>query len=364
MVHSPIPPSDWSRYFDNAATTPLDPRVLTEMLPFLQDGFGNANSIHSFGQRAHEAVEVARSRVAALIGAEDPSQVVFTSGATESNNQVLRSFDNVIVSPFEHSSIREPAKQSGFGVIENDGFELLTPKAKVELLSLMTVNNEIGTIWDPIVFRDAALFVHSDITQAAGKLPINLDNIDFASLSAHKFYGPKGVGALYYRSSPPKALLVGGEQENQLRGGTLNVAGIVGMGVAAEIASDEMEQSLEKTRSFRSVLLEELSGCTDWRINGGINVSPYILSLSFLGIEGETLVVEMDRSGYAISSGAACSSHSREPSHILRVLDIEEAWARGTVRISFGRYCTVESVRGLANSLRHAIEILRRMNIA
>jgi cysteine desulfurase len=355
---------DLSRYFDNAATTPVDPLVVEEMLPFMRGGFGNANSIHAFGQRAHAAVELARIRVAALIGADDPAQIIFTSGATESNNQVLRSFSVGAVSPFEHSAIREPAKQLGFGVLPNDGYCVSPPAEHVELLSLMTVNNEIGTIWEPASLSEYADFVHSDITQAVGKVPLTLDGMAFASFSAHKFYGPKGVGALYYRDYPPKALMVGGEQENALRGGTLNVPGIVGMGLAAALAEDEMESSLQLVVELRAVLLDGLRDCTDWRINGGNSVSPYILSLSFLGIEGETLVIEVDRMGFAISSGAACSSHSREPSHVLEALHVDEAWARGTVRISFGKYCTADGARDLSKSLRQAVEMLRRMNIA
>jgi cysteine desulfurase len=248
-------------------------------------------------------------------------------------------------------------------VLQNDGLQVLPPPRRVELISLMSVNNEIGAIWTPGEFAGHADFVHSDMTQAVGKLPIDLHGIAFASLSAHKFYGPKGVGALYFKDLPPKALLLGGEQEHELRGGTLNVPGIVGMGMAAALAEAELEASLAHAHELRAVLLNGLRGCTDWQVLGGNTVSPYIVGLSFHGLEGETLVVELDRAGFAISSGAACSSHSREPSHVLAVLDLEEAWARGTVRISFGRYCTLDSVRDLSNSLRHAVENIRRMNI-
>jgi cysteine desulfurase len=228
----------------------------------------------------------------------------------------------------------------------------------------MKVNNEIGTIWDPAGFSGYADFIHSDMTQAVGKVPVDLTGIDFASFSGHKFYGPKGTGALYFRDSPPSNFIAGGEQEHELRGGTLNVPGIVGMGLAAELATSKLDTNLRFAEELRSVLLEGLAGCTDWQVLGGPLVSPYILGLSFLGVEGETLVVEVDRAGYAISSGAACSSHSREPSHVLQVLNLEEAWTRGTVRISFGRYCTLDGARDLSKSLRHAVENLRRMNIA
>jgi cysteine desulfurase len=361
MDHPSLVPSA-NRYFDNAATTPLDPRVLKEMLPFLGEAFGNANSIHAFGQRAHAAVELARLRVATLIGAEDPSQIVFVSGATEANNQVLRSFSKGIVSPFEHSAVREPARNLGWAVLKNEGLKLIPPDERHDLVSVMLVNNEIGSMWPPPEFRNHADFVHSDMTQGVGKLPINLDGIDFASFSAHKFYGPKGVGAVYFRDTPPDPLIRGGEQEHDLRGGTLNVAGIVGMGLAAEIARSEMDQNLAHATELRSVFLDGLSGCTDCIVNGGERVSPYILSISFLGVEGETLVIEADKSGYAISSGAACSSHSNQPSHVLAALELSENWSRGTVRISFGKYATIEAASGLGRYLRQTVENLRTFN--
>lgn len=351
--------TDLSRYFDNAATTPLDPRVLQEMIPFFGVDFGNANSIHSFGRKALDAVELARKRVAALIGAEDPYQVLFTSGATESNNQVLRSFLRAAVSPFEHSAILEPARTLGHSTLENDGLIVLPPKDRPELVSLMSVNNEIGTIWQPNSLSGSATYIHSDMTQAVGKVPIDLAGISFASFSAHKFYGPKGVGGLYFAETPPSTWILGGEQEHGLRGGTLNVPGIVGMGAAAQIAIDEQNVNFAHAERLRAIVLEGLEGCTDWQINGGSSVSPYILSVSFLTLEGESLVVEMDRFGYAISSGAACSSHSMEPSHVLTALKIDENWRRGTVRISFGRLCTAESASGLSKSLRHAVEKTR-----
>lgn len=353
-----------ARYFDNAATTPLDDRVLHEMLPFFGEAFGNPNSIHAFGQFARNAVEVARNRVAQALGADDPEQILFTSGATEANNQVLRSFPFGAVSPFEHSAVREPAKLLGFEVLKNDGLTVLPPKQRVPLLSLMSVNNEIGSIWNPSEFEPFADFVHSDITQRVGKLPIDLTGIEFASLSAHKFYGPKGIGALFFRQFPPDPLHVGGEQEFSSRGGTLNVPGIVGMGMAIQLATEELEQNLKHAKELRSVLLDGLSTCSDWQLLGGEQVSPYIMSVSFLGVEGETLVVEVDRAGFAISSGAACSSHSHELSPVLKVLNIEEAWSRGTIRISFGRYCTVESAYELSRALRRTVENLRRMDVA
>jgi len=218
------------------------------MLPFLESEFGNPNSIHSLGQRARYAVERARTHVAELIGAEDPSQVIFTSGATEGNNQVLSSYPNGAVSPFEHSTVREPAAAFGLELLGSEDLLIIPPKKPFELISCMTVNNEIGTIWHPGQLNYSAEHVHSDITQAVGKIPIDLTNLSFATFSGHKFFGPKGVGGLYIESTAPKVLFFGGEQESHVRAGTLNVAGIVGMGAAAQIASDELDSSYARAK--------------------------------------------------------------------------------------------------------------------
>ena len=353
---------DRTRYFDNAATTPVDPRVKEEMLPFLGDEFGNASSIHGFGARAMRAVDAARERVAELLGAEDPSQIVFTSGATESNNWVLSGFPTGAVSPFEHSAVREPALRRGFAILPNDGLKIVPPTGAVELVSVMSVNNELGTIWRPQAWKGGARYLHSDITQQAGKLQIDLQGIDFASLSAHKFYGPKGVGALYFAAQPPAPCQLGGEQENGMRAGTLNTFGIVGMGAAARIAFDDCRENFAYAQFLRDVVMEELRSLSDCRVNGGENVSPYILSVSVRGIEGESIVVDLDRAGFAVSAGAACSSRSSEPSHVLTALGIEEEWRRGTVRISFGRFNTADSARDLAKTLLHSAEKIRTMS--
>ena len=354
--------SDRSRYFDYAATSPLDSRVLREMLPYFGEDFGNAHSIHSFGRKARAAVEHAREQVAQLLGAEDPSQILFTSGATESNNQVLSAFQNGCMGPFEHSAVREPGIRRGLSTLNNNGLEVLPPAEPVELISQMLINNEIGTIWDPTLLRASCEYLHSDITQALGKIPIDLSNISFASFSAHKFYGPKGVGGLYSEALPLHSFILGGEQEYGYRGGTLNVPGIVGMGAAAEIAIDEQAGDFDHASTLRELCLSELEGFTDWQVNGGPTVSPFILSLSFLGVEGESIVIELDRMGFAVSSGAACSSQSQEPSHVLTALNMSEAWLRGTVRVSFGRGCSLDSTAVLSKSLRLAVEKLRSMN--
>lgn len=353
------------RYFDNAATTPVDPRVVEEMLPYFSEAFGNPNSIHEPGRKAHAAIELARQRVAALIEAEDPSQLVFTSGATEANNWVLKGFSSEggLVGPFEHSSIREPAIHFGYTTLANEGPEIRSPLITSGLVSLMTVNNETGGQADPrnLILANGVT-IHADITQQVGKLPTHVFGLSFASFSAHKFFGPKGVGALYSASSYLDPLILGGEQESGQRAGTLNVPGIVGMGAAAAIALQEADNNKRHAESLRALVLDEITKTSDIQLNSPANSSPYIVSLSFLGVEGETLVVELDRAGYSISSGAACSSRSTEPSHVLTALGLPIEWIRGTIRISFGKYNTEEAAINLAKELRKAVEKLRTMN--
>jgi cysteine desulfurase len=361
-MDQPPTPSLIGRYFDNAATTAVDPRVLEAMLPYLREAFGNANSIHTWGMRAMDGVERARAHVAELIGADDPSQIVFTSGATEANNWVVSAHPDIAISPFEHSAMREPALAAGALVLANDGSELFSPPRQCQLISVMAVNNETGSRWNVKNYEGSAQLTHSDITQAVGKVAVDVSGIDYASLSGHKFYGPKGVGALYYREQPPAPFILGGEQENGLRGGTLNVPAIVGMGEAARICIEEQEADLTRAQEHQSILLDTLARCPDMRVNGGSDRSPYIVSLSFLGVEGETLVIETDRAGYAISSGAACSSRSTEPSHVLTALGLEEKWLRGTIRVSFGRFNDADSVDGLAKHLLLTLEKLRKMH--
>lgn len=347
-----------SRYFDNAATTPVDPRVVEEMLPYFSEAFGNPNSIHEPGQRARAAVQLARQRVADLLDA-DPFGVIFTSGATEANNWYLHQTRDWVCSPFEHASIYEANAILDRRTFDNYGYQLLPPEETYSTAVVMLVNNETGALIElppdcPSSFRD--------LTQAVGKLPVANLAYDIASFSAHKFYGPKGVGALHGRDRYPPPLLYGGGQEMGFRAGTLNVPGIVGMGAAAAIALQEADKNRRHAEILRALVLEEVEKTTDVQLNSPPNSSPYIVSLSFLGVEGETLVVELDRAGYSISSGAACSSRSTEPSHVLMALGLPIEWIRGTIRISFGKYNTEEAAINLAKELRKAVEKLRTMN--
>jgi cysteine desulfurase len=374
MHNSDGPKTMSDRYFDHAATTPLDARVLEEMMPYLTSEFGNAHSLHGFGQRAASAVELARTRVAALVGADYPEQIIFTSGATEACNWVIRNFEKGYISPFEHNAVREPALRQGYKVVweewnpDND-----TPQT---LACQMMVNNETGMCWNPGghvgAWGDCIL---TDATQALGKIPVNLTSIGFAAFSAHKLYGPKGIGGLYNGDAVTENLLLGGEQEWGLRAGTLNVPGIVGFGAACAIAEQEMVADYASAAKQRGIVLEELSACSDWQVNEGHSEFksgenfyraaeaqvPHILSISFLGLQGETIVIEADQAGFAISSGAACSSHSTEPSHVLTAMGLPDEWLRGTIRISFGRTNTSESSAELGRNLATIVNKLRNL---
>ncbi len=346
------------RYFDHAATTPVDPRVREAMLPYLGEAFGNAHSIHSLGSQAAAAIESATEQLATLLEVA-PEQIYYTSGATEANNWAVNGGQSIAISPFEHSAMREPALRKNAKLLENEGPTLQDPEQVFDLVSVMSVNNETGIRWDVRDFAANGERLHSDITQSVGKLPLALDQIDYASLSAHKFYGPKGVGALYVEDHPPEPLILGGEQQHGQRGGTLNVPAIVGMGQAAVIAKDERERDYNRTSELRQILRQELTKTNDLIWNEAADQSPFIASLSLLGLEGETLVIELDRAGFAVSSGAACSSGSTEPSHVLTALGIAPEWLRGTIRVSFGRANTSESTHLLAQQISRIAEKLR-----
>ncbi|MCO5295443.1 MAG: cysteine desulfurase [Fimbriimonadaceae bacterium] len=350
------------RYFDHAATTPVDPRVVREMLPYLGEAWGNPSSIHACGRRAKQAVEHARERVAELLGAEDPSEIVFTAGASEANNWVLEQFPTGAVGPFEHPSVAAVARKRGFSTLGNDGFALLPPESPVEMVSVMAVQNEVGARFDLAPLRNWAPVAHSDVTQAVGKVELDLEAVDFASLSAHKFYGPMGVGALYRRGAPAlEPLIYGGGQEGGQRAGTLNVPGIVGLGAACALALDERQQDFDHASHLRALLLDELQALDEWRAVEAPSQSPFVLALLFHGTVGETLVLELDRQGFFASAGSACSSGEPHSWASLRALDVDESWGRGALRISFGRANTTDSTRDLAAALRSSVSSLRRL---
>lgn len=352
-------PQGAERYFDAAATTPVDPRVLGAMMPALTEQFGNPHSLHHFGQTAAAAVAEARAHVAALAGVA-PEQVIFTSGSTEANNTILAAHSRIAISPFEHSSVREPALARGATILANDGYRLLPSAEPTDLTAAMAISNETGAWLDTSALTGPLLV---DATQAAGKYPLAEIPATYLTLSAHKMFGPKGIGALIFREDPfLTPYLLGGGQEFGLRSGTLNVPGIVGLGEAARLALEESDLRLAAIQRARDSLLEALSGLSDWRTNDGPRQSPAILSLSILGIEGETLVLEADAAGFAISAGAACSSTAHEPSPIYEALGVPTEWARGTVRISFHPANTPESAQELGQILQKSVEKLRSLN--
>ncbi len=356
---------DLTRYFDNAASTPCDPRVIEEMLPFLHLNPGNPHSIHAFGRYAESAVEQARQRIAELIGAEDPSQIIFTSGATESNHLVLHSFgERVVTSLVEHSSVREMAQRNNLKSFGQLGSKTLVESIGADqVASLIAVSNEVGTMLAPEAYRELRPGrLHLDATQLVGKFQLDGLNFDFLSGSGHKFYGPKGIGFLYAQDPTELTPLgVGGGQENGLRSGTLNVPGIVGMGCAASIAIEEMASDLDHAQQLRSIVCEELASVSDLRINGGSEVSPYILSISVQGVEAETLLLELDAAGFAVSAGAACSSRDTGNNPVLEAMGLEPDWIRGTLRISFGRFNSRDAAQALGRTLRHVIENTRAL---
>ena len=381
MVKLPI-------YMDNHATTPLDPRVLEAMMPFLTNQFGNAASRnHSFGWEAEEAVEKARKEVAALIGA-DPREIVYTSGATESDNLAVKGVawmyrekgDHIITCVTEHKAILDTCKhleKDGFRVtflpVDNKGFVNLDDLRnaitdKTILISIMTANNEVGTVQDikaiGKIARERGVLFHTDAVQAVGKIPFNVNelNVDIASISAHKFYGPKGVGALYVRRRNPRVLLTpiidGGGHERGMRSGTLNVPGIVGFGKAAQIAREDLQKESAEMFGLREKLRTTLERELDeLYINGDLEKRlPGNLNMSFAYVEGESLLMGIN--DIAVSSGSACTSASLEPSYVLKALGVGEDLAHTSIRFGIGRFNTEEEVDYVA---ARVIDVVRRL---
>jgi cysteine desulfurase len=349
-------------YFDNAATTPVDPRVVAEMLPYLTDFPDNAASIHQYGQQARKAIKLARERCANLVGAEDPLQITFCSGSSEANNWVLANFDpaKVAVSAFEHPSILRRAVRDGMTILPPFHHEQPTG---FDLLALMWINNEVGTIFDfeAIRARVQAQKVLVDGTQGIGKVPFSPGNADYVSVSAHKFYGPKGIGFLYQRDIDLKPLLMGGGQEYSRRGGTVNVSGAVAMGMAAQLAIDEIPTRFEHASRLNAAAREALAKISDVHINSSLDGSPYVLSVSFAGITGETLLIDMDRQGYCLSAGSACSSGSGEASSALVAFGVPSNCISGTIRMSFGQFNTVESTVAMVTAMAASVQKIRSL---
>ncbi|EFM18181.1 IscS subfamily cysteine desulfurase [Pantoea eucalypti] len=361
-------------YLDYAATTPADPRVASKMMQFLTlDGtFGNpASRSHRFGWQSEEAVDVARNQIAELVNA-DPREIVFTSGATESDNLAIKGAahahqargKHIITSQTEHKAVLDSCQQ-----LEREGFDVtyLTPATNgiispdqlraalrddTILVTLMHVNNETGVIQDIAAFgeicREREILFHVDATQSVGKLPIDLSQlpVDLMSFSAHKLYGPKGIGALYVRRKPRvqiAAQIHGGGHERGMRSGTLPVHQIVGMGEAYRIAAEERETEMARIQALRDRLWQGISALPDVTLNGDLQQSaPNILNLSFADVEGESLIMALK--DLALSSGSACTSASLEPSYVLRALGLSEELAHSSLRFSLGRFTTEEEI--------------------
>ena len=378
-------------YLDYQATTPTDPRVVDAMLPYFTEVFGNPHSrSHIYGWQAEEAVEKARGQVAAIIGA-DPKEIIFTSGATESNNLAIKGVahfykerkNHIITCVTEHKCVLESCRhlqQEGFEVtylpVQENGLVRLEDLEKAitdrtVLVSIMGVNNEIGVI-QPLkeigaLCRSRSVFFHTDCAQAVGKIPLDVNemNIDLMSISGHKIYGPKGIGALYVRRKPRvrlQALISGGGQERGMRSGTLPTPLCVGLGVACEIAKNEMAAESERLRMLRDRFLEKimadlpevyLNGDLEHRIPGNLN-------LSFAYVEGESLV--MGIKNLSVSSGSACTSASLEPSYVLRALGVSEDLAHTSLRIGFGRFTTEADVDYAVADIVQHVKRLREMS--
>jgi cysteine desulfurase len=362
-------------YLDHNATTPVDPRVLEAMLPFLRDDYGNPSSLHWFGQRARAAVEEARERVAELLGAP-PAEVVFTASGSESDNMALRGVaakaraprTGVVVSAVEHHAVLNTAKAmrdegrpvaiarvGGDGALDLDD---LAAKADdtTALVSVMLANNETGAL-QPVaeaarLARELGALVHCDAVQAAGKVAIDVRalDVDLLTLSAHKLYGPKGVGCLYVRRGTPMAPLVrGGGQERNRRAGTENVAGIVGFGRAAALAREGLEEEARRTAALRDRLEERLLALPGARRNGSGPRLPNTSSVSFEGAEAEGLLMALDLEGIAVSTGAACAAGGVEPSHVLRAMGLPPERVQSSLRLSLGRSTTAADVARAAS---------------
>lgn len=373
-----------SIYLDHNATAPLDGRVLEAMHPWLTGVHGNPASVHRYGRAAHEALERARTQVAALVDAQ-PAQVVFTGGGTEADNLALKGVcsgtpqGRLLIGAMEHSAVLGPAQalaKSGWqletipadrhGCYDANTFQQMLQQSPVRLVSVMLANNETGAIQDvqslAALAHGAGTIVHCDAVQAVGKLPVDFAalGVDLMTLSAHKLNGPRGVGALVMNRRVNLTPLVdGGGQEQGLRGGTENLVGIVGFGRAAELAKAELSQRSSHARTLRDRLeagLEGLPGLTVFA--AGVERLPNTVQFSIAGLDGEWLVMELDKRGIAVSSGSACHSGSGEPSHVLMAMGLDATIAKGALRVSFGAGNTEQDVDAVCMVLKEIVSTL------
>lgn len=378
-------------YLDHAATTPLDPRVLEAMLPYFTEFFGNPSSIHSYGRDTRKVIEEARGTIAREIGAAEPREIIFTGSGSESDNLALRGIasayrsrgNHIITSAIEHHAVYDTCK-----ALEKQGFEvtlipvnsvgLVDPddviKALTErtiLVSIMHANNEVGTI-QPIaaigrLLKERKVLFHTDAVQTVGAIPVNVNelSVDLLSMAAHKFYGPKGVGALYVRKGVKlDPLIYGGAQERNRRAGTENIAGIVGMAKALSLANANLEEDQKRITALRDYLIDSVLNNFEYvRLNGDRNARlPGNVNFSFEFIEGESLLLNLDLKGIAASSGSACTSGSLEPSHVLLAMGICHEIAHGSLRLTLGKSTTKEEIDYLLGVLPEIVAKLRAMS--
>jgi cysteine desulfurase len=373
-------------YMDNHATTQVDPEVLESMIPWFTLKFGNASSKnHSFGWEAESVVKLSRRKIAEYIGAQ-PKEIIFTSGSTESINLahfgIAESYSSrgkhIITSSVEHNAVLDSLKELGnrgfeitilpvdsFGRISIDLFENAI-RSDTILVSIMTANNEIGNIYDiktiGSICRDRNIFFHTDAAQAIGKIPFSVDNADLVSFSAHKVYGPKGIGALFITGRNPKVhltpMIFGGGQENNLRSGTLNVPAIVGFGKALEMAGRNPESEYNRLASYRNKMIKKFSELGDTRLNGDPdNRLPNNVNVCFEGVRSENLI--MNLRNIAVSTGSACTSASLKPGHVLKAIGLSDESARSSIRFGLGRYNTDEEIDYVIDEVIKTVKILR-----
>lgn len=377
-------------YLDYAATTPTDPEVIAAMEPYFFDKFGNPSSLHAYGQEARKALEDSRQTLADFIGAK-PEEIIFTSGGTESDNSAFlgvayaleKKGNHIITSVIEHHAISEPAKfleKKGFKVtylgVDKDGLVSVDDlkKAitdKTILISVMHANNEIGTL-EPIaqlgkLAKDKGIYFHTDAVQTVGHIPINVDelNLDLLSLSAHKFYGPKGVGALYIRKGTRlETFMRGGDQERGRRASTQNTTGIVGLARAIELCQNKMEGEIKFQSALRDRLIKEIPvRIPEVRLNGHPRQRlPNSVNFSIKYIEGESMLLNLDLLGIACSTGSACTSSSLEPSHVLLAIGLDHETAHGSLRITLGRWTKESDIDYLLEKLPLVVQKLRAMS--
>jgi cysteine desulfurase len=376
-------------YLDHGATTPLHPEVLEAMKPYLTGLFGNPSSLHSFGREVRKGLEEAREKVAAAIGAEE-REIVFTSGGTESDNLAIRGVaraaaargNHIITSAVEHHAVLDAClalREEGFDVtvLPVDGYGMVRVSEveaaitdKTILISIMLANNEVGTI-QPVaeigkIAREKGVVFHTDAVQAIGNLPVNVNDLhcDLLALSAHKHYGPKGVGILYVRKGTRlKVFNFGGSQERKMRPGTENVPGIIGMGRAIELAVRELDEKAARVKKLRDKLIAGILDIGDVRLNGHPTERlPGNVNVSVRYVEGESLILSLDLKGIAASSGSACTSGSLDPSHVLLAMGLDHQTAHGSLRLTLGAGNTEEEIDYVLSVMPEIVSRLRSMS--